>query len=61
MIYNLEDGRKALRDVFALQLFDNVQVRLRAVVSRPCLSISRMPVWLARAHEGCVSHHTQGL
>lgn len=31
MIYNLEDGRKALRDVFALQLFDNVQVRLIAL------------------------------
>ena len=25
-LYNAEDGRKALRDVFALGLFDNVQV-----------------------------------
>jgi outer membrane protein assembly factor BamA len=25
-IYNAEDGRKALRDVFALGLFDNVQI-----------------------------------
>lgn len=25
-LYNTEDGRKALRDIFALQLFDNVQV-----------------------------------
>lgn len=25
-VYNQEDGRKALRDIFALQLFDNVQV-----------------------------------
>lgn len=31
MIYNLEDGRKALRDVFALQLFDNVQVCFRVL------------------------------
>jgi hypothetical protein len=34
MIYNLEDGRKALRDVFALQLFDNVQVNTTAA---PCM------------------------
>ena len=26
LLYNAEDGRKALRDVFALGLFDNVQV-----------------------------------
>lgn len=25
-LYNAEDGRKALRDVFALGLFDNVQI-----------------------------------
>ena len=25
-LYNAEDGRKALRDIFALGLFDNVQV-----------------------------------
>ena len=25
-LYNTEDGRRALRDIFALQLFDNVQV-----------------------------------
>lgn len=25
-LYNTEDGRKALRDIFSLQLFDNVQV-----------------------------------
>ena len=25
-LYNTEDGRKALRDIFALQLFDNVQI-----------------------------------
>jgi len=25
-LYNIEDGRKALRDIFQLQLFDNVQV-----------------------------------
>lgn len=47
MIYNLEDGRKALRDVFALQLFDNVQVgakptacasmALRLCAARPAL------------------------
>ena len=24
--YNTEDGRKALRDIFALQIFDNVQI-----------------------------------
>lgn len=37
MIYNLEDGRKALRDVFALQLFDNVQVCFR-VLSELCFA-----------------------
>ncbi len=26
-LYNAEDGRKALRDIFALALFDNVQAR----------------------------------
>lgn len=38
MIYNLEDGRKALRDVFALQLFDNVQVGVKpfACAVVPC-------------------------
>jgi outer membrane protein assembly factor BamA len=25
-MYNTEDGRRALRDIFALQLFDNVQI-----------------------------------
>ena len=25
-LYNAEDGRKALRDIFSLGLFDNVQV-----------------------------------
>ena len=28
-LYNAEDGRKALRDIFALGLFDNVQARKR--------------------------------
>lgn len=26
-LYNTDDGRKALRDIFALNLFENVQVR----------------------------------
>ena len=25
-LYNTDDGRKALRDIFALNLFENVQV-----------------------------------
>lgn len=29
-LYNTEDGRRALRDIFALQMFDNVQVVPRA-------------------------------
>jgi hypothetical protein len=41
MIYNLEDGRKALRDVFALQLFDNVQV---GAVPTPCAVCALPPV-----------------
>ena len=30
-LYNTEDGRRALRDIFALQLFDNVQVCVRGL------------------------------
>ena len=48
MIYNLEDGRKALRDVFALQLFDNVQV---GAVSTPCACV---PCRLRAAIDACI-------
>ena len=30
-LYNTDDGRKALRDIFALNLFENVQVFTRSV------------------------------
>lgn len=33
--YNTEDGRKALRDIFGMGLFDNVQVGLVFILEHP--------------------------
>ena len=36
-LYNTDDGRKALRDIFALNLFENVQVCASSQVA--CLAL----------------------
>jgi outer membrane protein assembly factor BamA len=50
MIYNLEDGRKALRDVFGMQLFDNVQVQAKPAVCMSCTFCLQLAVEAYQAH-----------
>lgn len=64
-LYNVEDAKRALRDIFLLQLFDNVQVRIQNAHARgSCQSglwkETKMFVLFRCVYSGSLLHRCDG-